>query len=172
MALFVAAVLADIDELGYVATLTELLEWLGCTADDADDLNLAIAEQPPPGHETWVCMALRAFRDQRPTLFAAVRPFLDHPVPEVRELAVVTMLPLSEHPDLASHRGEVIDHSHRLLASSTHRRRRDRVLGALKDVGHDTSTLENASDIEARERRARFWANSGSGPRYSESPPF
>lgn len=69
-------------------------------------------------------------------------------------------------------------HARRLLATSTDRHHRDRVLDALKAWGHDTSRLENASDIAAREGYARLRTARASsdgnwiGGGYSEDPPF
>ncbi|MER5835113.1 hypothetical protein ABT116_30840 [Streptomyces sp. NPDC002130] len=79
---------------------------------------------------------------------------------------------------LTAHRAELVGHARRLLATSTDRYNRDRVLAAMKAWGHDTSDLENADDIATRERYARLkaerdsWgATDGTGG-YSEDPPF
>ncbi|MFE7712320.1 hypothetical protein ACFU6I_42735 [Streptomyces sp. NPDC057486] len=85
--------------------------------------------------------------------------------------------PLAEHHALTEHRIELADQAHRLLSISTDRYKRDRALNALRAWGHDTSALENASDIAARELHARmadpdlWWASNGTGD-CAEDPPF
>ncbi|MFB7374318.1 hypothetical protein ACFC0D_31280 [Streptomyces sp. NPDC056222] len=155
--------------------LVRLLAWLGDTASDADDECLALAERDygegsPEEHEE-----MRAFRDARPAIFSAVQTLLCHDNADVRHAALVTAIPLVEHPLLTQHQADLADHARRLLATSTDRRHRDRVLDALKAWGHDTSIMENASDIAAREQYARLraarasdWTDGG----YSEDPPF
>ncbi|MGW4197726.1 hypothetical protein [Streptomyces sp. NPDC005004] len=139
-------------------TLVRLLEWLGDTAYDADDGCVAVGthyfgEGFLAGHEP-----LRAFRDARPAIFSAVRPLLGHDNAAARETALIAAVPLAEHPALIAHRAELEGHALRLLATSTDRRRRDRALDAMKSWGHDTTVLENADDIAARERYARLRA--------------
>ncbi|WP_328498832.1 hypothetical protein OHS59_43325 [Streptomyces sp. NBC_00414] len=99
---------------------------------------------------------MRAFRDLRPVIFSAVQPFLGHESSEARNAALVAAIPLAEQPLLAEHRAELADHARRLPATRTDRHNRDRVLDALKAWGHDTSDLENAADVAARERHARL----------------
>ncbi len=121
--------------------------------------------------------AIRAFRDLRPALFSAVRPLLGHNDPDVRHAALVAAIPLSEHPDLVSHRGELVDHARRSRATSTDRHNRNRILDALKAWGYDTDNLESAADIAAREQQARrmaeraYRAGIGTGG-HCEDPPF
>ncbi|WBP90406.1 hypothetical protein [Kitasatospora cathayae] len=185
VALYIAGVLGDpalaMDDIGHDAdepTLVTLLKWLGDTAYDADDECLALAELPDSTGGPFVCVDMRAFREQRPAIFAAVRPHLTHDDARVRDTALVTAIPLAEHPDLTAHRDELTGHAHRLLATNTDRYQRDRVLDALRAWGHDTSGLENASDMEARERYARLraareaWAGLAREGKFSEWPAF
>ncbi|MFJ9822260.1 hypothetical protein ACIRU3_44975 [Streptomyces sp. NPDC101151] len=66
-----------------------------------------------------------------------------------------------------------MDHARRLLATSTHRHNRDRVLDVLQAWGHDTSDLENTDDIAARERHAQLVAERASwAGGHTEDPPF
>ncbi|MER6346579.1 hypothetical protein ACWC10_16780 [Streptomyces sp. NPDC001595] len=189
VALYAAAVLDHpviaADDFGHNAdapphrpTLVRLLEWLSGTAYDADDECVAIAERLFGNGFLDEDHDLRAFRDARPAIFSGVHPLLGHDHGDVRDAALVAAIPLAEHPDLTAHRAELVDHACRLLATSTDRHHRDRVLDAMKTWGYDTSALENADDIAARERYARFkaerdswWAADGTGG-YSEDPPF
>ncbi|MGW4380442.1 hypothetical protein [Kitasatospora sp. NPDC004531] len=188
VALYIAAILNHpdiaVDHLGHDAsgpphrpTLVRLLEWLSDTAYDADDEIVSIGEHRAPGFldDYW---EMRAFRDLRPTIFHAVHPLLDHDNADVRNAALVAAIPLAEHPVLTAHRAELVGHALRLLATSTDRHNRDRVLDAMKAWGYATNALENAADIAARERYARlkaehdsWWALDGTGG-YSEEPPF
>ncbi|MER6075975.1 hypothetical protein ABT187_45990 [Streptomyces sp. NPDC001817] len=92
-----------------------------------------------------------------------MRPLLGHDNADVRDAALVAVLPLAEHPILASHRGELADHARLLPTTSTDRCQRDRVLEALAAWGHDISGLENADDVAAPElhdrRIAERWAS-------------
>ncbi|MGW2303862.1 hypothetical protein [Streptomyces sp. NPDC001809] len=95
----------------------------------------------------------------------------------MRDAALVAAVPLAEHPLIAEHRGELVGHAHRLLDTSSDRHNRDRVLDALKAWGHETSDLETAADIAARERDARLMAERASlegdwTGGCSEDPPF
>jgi hypothetical protein len=154
-------------------TLVRLLDWLGDTAYDADDECLAIDERLYGEGFLDEYEAMRAFRDARPAIFSAVHAFLGHDKADVRHTALVAAVPLIEHPLLTQHQADLASHARRLLATSTDRHHRDRVLDAMKAWGHDTSDLENASDIAAREhyallRAARVSWEGG----YSEDPPF
>ncbi|MDX2705766.1 hypothetical protein PV350_23310 [Streptomyces sp. PA03-6a] len=180
VALYVAAILnhpvITTDDFGHNAG--RLLEWLGNTAYDADDECVTIGERHVGKGFLDEDRDMRAFRDLRPAIFSAVHPLLSHDNADVRDAALVAAIPLAEHPVLAAHRADLVDHAVRLLATSTDRRNRDRVLDAMKAWGHDTSALENADDIAARERYARlkaerdsWWAAHGTGG-YSEDPPF
>ncbi|MFD0007172.1 hypothetical protein ACFVJ4_32740 [Streptomyces sp. NPDC127178] len=189
VALYVAAILhhpaIHAGDLGHDAdmpprrpTLVRLLEWLSATACDADDECVAIGECHFGKEFLDESGEMRAFRDLRPAIFSAVHPLLGHDNAEVREAAFVAAIPLAEHPVLTAHRAELIGHARRLLTTSTDRYNRDRVLDAMKAWGHDTSDLENADDIAARERYARlkaerdsWWGADGTGG-YSEDPPF
>ncbi|WP_405771146.1 hypothetical protein OG539_40375 [Actinacidiphila glaucinigra] len=154
--------------------LVVLLEWLGDTAYDADDECVAIAERYcDEGCPDECCRQIREFRDVRPAVFSGVHPLLGHDNADVRDAALVAAIPLAEHPVLTAHRAELVDRARRLLATSTHCRRRYRVLDAMKAWGHDTRSLENADEAEARRLRARRMAerNSWTGG-YSEDPPF
>ncbi|ROQ97220.1 hypothetical protein EDE04_3713 [Streptomyces sp. 2132.2] len=145
------------------ATLVRLLAWLGDTAYDANDESVAIGESGE----------MRAFRDARPAIFSAVRALLGHEDADVRHNAVVAAIPLIEHPLLTEHQAALAGHTRRLLATSTDRRHRDRVLDALRAWGHDTSGLENATDIAAGEHYALLRAARASWEGgYSEAPPF
>ncbi|RPK70295.1 hypothetical protein [Streptomyces sp. ADI95-17] len=188
VALYVAAVLGhpavSAGDFGHDAgmppnhpLLVRLLDWLGSTAHDADDECVAVGERHCGADFLQECREIRAFRDLRPALFSAVRPLLGHDDPDVRHAALVAAIPLSEHPDLVSHRGELVDHARRSQATSTDRHNRNRVLDALKAWGYDTDSLENAADIAAREQQARrmaeraYRAGSGTGG-HCEDPPF
>ncbi|WCD83957.1 hypothetical protein KPP03845_100276 [Streptomyces xanthophaeus] len=157
-------------------TLVQLLDWLGDTAYDANDECVALDEHHYGEgiHDE----QMRAFRDARPAIFSAVHRVLGHDDADVRHSALVTAIPLIEHPLLTRHRSALADHARRLLAASTDRHHRDRVLDALKAWGHDTSALENASDIAAREHYARLraarasWDGTWTGGGYSDAPPF
>ncbi|MEL5958303.1 hypothetical protein AADR41_26675 [Streptomyces sp. CLV115] len=157
--------------------LVRLLDWLGSTAHDADDECVAVGERHCGTGFLQEYGEMRAFRDLRPALFSAVRPLLGHDDPGVRHAALVAAFPLSEHPDLVAHRGELVDHARRLLATSTDRHRRSRVLDALKARGYDTDALESAADIAAREQHAprtagrASRAGTGAGG-HCEDPPF
>ncbi|MFJ3877739.1 hypothetical protein ACIPW5_09805 [Streptomyces sp. NPDC090077] len=139
-------------------TLVRLLEWLGDTARDADDERVAIGERQRGAGFLDGYREMRAFRDLRPVLFSAVRPLLGHENPEVRDTALVAALPLAEHPDLAAHRRDLVEHACRLLATSPDNHYRALVLDAMRAWGQDVSSLENADDVAARELRARHLA--------------
>ncbi|WP_326741041.1 hypothetical protein [Streptomyces sp. NBC_01022] len=146
-------------------TLETLLDWIGYTAYDADDERVAMGERHFGEGFLDACPDMRAFRDLRPVIYSAVQPFLTNDNAKVRNAALVAAVPLTEH------------HAHRLLSTCTDRFKRDRVLDALNAWGHDTSTLENANDIAARELRTRmadhdlWWASNGTGE-YAEDPRF
>ncbi|MEU2224988.1 hypothetical protein [Streptomyces sp. NPDC018347] len=159
-------------------TLVRLLEWLRGTAYDADDECVAIGERHFGKGFLDEYGEMREFRNLRPAIFSAVHPLLGHDNADVRDAALVAAIPLSEHPVLTTHRGELVAHARRLLATSTDRSNRDRVLDAMKAWGHDTSDLENADDMAARERYARLkaerdspWVAEGTGGSF-EDPPF
>ncbi|MFF6980301.1 hypothetical protein ACFZAV_21905 [Streptomyces sp. NPDC008343] len=154
-------------------TLVPLLDWLGDTAYDADDECIAIDERLYGEGFLDEYEEMRAFRDARPAIFSAVHAFLGHDNADVRHTALVAAIPLIEHPLLIQHQPNLASHARRLLATSTDRHHRDRVLDALKAWGHDTSGLENASDIAAREQHALLRAARASWEGgYSEDPPF
>ncbi|MDT0393013.1 hypothetical protein [Streptomyces dubilierae] len=169
VALYVAALLhhpaITVDDVGNDAdapprrpTLVRLLEWLGTTAYDADDECVAIGERHFGEQFLDEDRYMRALRDLRPAIFSAVHPLLGHDNADVRHAALIAAIPLAEHPVLTPHRTELADHARRLLATSTNRHNRDRVLDAMKAWGHGTSELENADDIAAREHYARLKA--------------
>ncbi|MGW7427513.1 hypothetical protein ACWGJB_47505 [Streptomyces sp. NPDC054813] len=106
---------------------------------------------------------MRAVRELRPLFYRAIHPLLGDDHEEVRHAALVAALPLAEHPLLTARRGELADHTRSLLATSTHRYRRDRVPEALKEWGHEISGLENADDIAVREHWARLRAERWAG---------
>ncbi|UQW99312.1 hypothetical protein [Streptomyces sp. RerS4] len=154
-------------------TLVRLLEWLGDTAYDADDECVAIGERLYGEGFLDEYEEMRAFRDARPAIFSAVHALLGHDNADVRHTALVAAIPLIEHPLLTQHQAALAGRARRLLATSTDRYHRDRVLDALKAWGHDTSGLENASDIAAREHYAALRAARASREGgYSEDPPF
>ncbi|MEI5009147.1 hypothetical protein RB196_19295 [Streptomyces sp. PmtA] len=189
VALYVAAILHhpaiavgdfghDADTPPHRPTVVRLLEWLSDTVYDADDECVAIGERHFGRDFLDKDGEMRAFRDWRPAIFSAVQPLLGHDSAEVRDAAFIAAIPLAEHPVLTAHRAELVDHARGLLATSTNRYHRDRVLDAMKAWGRDASDLENADDIAAQERYARFkverdswWAADGAGG-YSEDPPF
>ncbi|MGW4234200.1 hypothetical protein ACWEF9_33875 [Streptomyces sp. NPDC004980] len=158
-------------------TRETLLNWLGSTAYDADDERVAMGERHFGESFLDACPDMRAFRDLRSVIYSAVQPFLINDNAKVRDAALVAAIPLAEHHALTGHRNELVDHAHRLLSANTDRYKRDRALDALSAWGHDTSTLENANDIAARELRTRmadhdlWWASNGTGE-YAEDPPF
>ncbi|WP_329111904.1 hypothetical protein [Streptomyces sp. NBC_01353] len=154
-------------------TLVRLLEWLGDTAYDANDECVAIGERLYGERFLDEYEAMRAFRDARPAIFSAVHALLGHDNADVRHAALVAAGPLIEHPLLTQHQAVLVGHAQRLLATSTDRHHRDRVLDALKAWGLDTSGLEDASDIAAREHYALLRAARASRQGgYSEDPPF
>ncbi|MFJ6797066.1 hypothetical protein [Streptomyces sp. NPDC091268] len=159
-------------------TLVQVLDWLGDTASDANDECVATGERFFDESFLDEYEEMRAFRDARPAIFSAVHPLLGHDDADVRHTALVTAIPLIEHPLLTQHQADLADHARRLLATSTDRHHRDRILDALKTWGHDTSGLENASDIAAREHYARLraarasWDGNWTGGGYSDDPPF
>ncbi|MCX5175418.1 hypothetical protein [Streptomyces virginiae] len=159
-------------------TLVRLLDWLGDTARDADDECVALGGGDRVEDFLDECEEMRAFRDARPAIFSAVRTLLGHDRADVRHAALVAAIPLIEHPHLIEYRADLADHARSLLATSTDRRHRDRVFDGLRAWGHDTSGLENASDIAAREHYARLraarasWGAGWTGGGYSEDPPF
>ncbi|MFI6986313.1 hypothetical protein ACIBSV_48225 [Embleya sp. NPDC050154] len=116
-------------------TLVRLLEWLGDITYDPDNECVAIGERRHGERFLHEYAEMRAFRDLRPVILAAVRPFLGHENADVRDAAFVATIPLAEHPLLGGHRSELADHARRLLATSTDRHNRDRALdlGALAD---------------------------------------
>ncbi|MFD8639254.1 hypothetical protein ACFV14_02990 [Streptomyces zaomyceticus] len=189
VALFVAAILdhpaiatvgsgRDADTPPHHPTLVRLLEWLSDTAYDADDECAAISERHDSDGFFQEDREMRAFRDLRPAIFSAVHALLGHDNADVHDAALLAAIPLAEHPALTPHRAELADHVRSLLATSTDRHNRDRVLDAMKAWGHDITDLENADDIAARQRYARlkaeresWWAADGTGG-YSEDPPF
>lgn len=182
IALYVAAILNDpatavgdfgqnVEQTPRCPTRVALLDWLSSTAYDADDECVAIGESTSGSTFLDEYPDMRAFRDLRPVIYAAVHPLLGHHNADVRDAALVAALPLAEHPVLIPQRGELTDHARRLLTTSADRYKRDRVLEALMAWGHDISRLENADDVAAREFRARRIAERWAGG-YSEDPPF
>ncbi|MFI1585774.1 hypothetical protein [Embleya sp. NPDC020630] len=158
-------------------TRAVLLKWLDDTAFDADDETVACGNRACQGRYLDIHVDLKAFRDLRPRLFRAVRPFLDADDPAVCDAAVLAAIPLVEHPDLTGHHDELAARTRRLLATRTDRYMRDRALDALKSWGRDISALESPDDIEARETWARSRAareNPGDGEwdGYADDPPF
>ncbi|GAA3479535.1 hypothetical protein [Streptomyces yanii] len=105
---------------------------------------------------------MRAFRDLRPAIFSAVQPLFGCESADVRDAASSPPSLLADHPLLTEHRDKLVYHVRRLLATSTDRHNRDRILDALKAWDHDTSDLENATDVAARERYARLMAERAS----------
>ncbi|MFB7911907.1 hypothetical protein ACFC1T_36290 [Kitasatospora sp. NPDC056076] len=158
-------------------TRERLLDWLGYTAYDADDERVAMGERHCGEGFLDACPDVRAFRDLRPAIYFAVQPFLTDNNAKVRDAALVAAIPLIEHHALTEHRNDLINHARRLLGTSTDRYKRDRALDALKAWGHDTTALERADDIAARELHARsadhdwWWANNGTGAD-ADDPPF
>ncbi|MFI5881638.1 hypothetical protein [Streptomyces sp. NPDC051554] len=130
-----------------------MLDWLGNTAYDADNECVASDERTPGS----------AFRALRPVFYRAVRPLLGDDHEEVRHAALVATIPLARHLLLSGHGDELADHARFPLTTSTHRHRRDRVLEALTEWGHDVSGLENADGVAVREHRARQRAERWTG---------
>ncbi|MEV5321597.1 hypothetical protein AB0K92_28795 [Streptomyces sp. NPDC052687] len=158
-------------------TRARLLDWLETTAHDADDQSFATHARICGVGFLCEYRPMHAFRDMRPAIFSAVQPSLDHDHREVRDAALVAAIPLAEHPAFTTYRAELADHARRLLATSTDRSRRGRVLDALAAWGHDISGVETTNDMAARELRNRladpddWWANNGTDA-CSEAPPF
>ncbi|MFE7243752.1 hypothetical protein [Streptomyces sp. NPDC057580] len=148
----------DPDRPPHRATLVRLLEGLRDTAYDADDERVAIGERQRGKGFLDEYREMRALRDLRPAIFSAVHPLLGHESADIRDAALVAAIPLTEHPDLTTHRGELGEHARRLLATSPDSYYRELVLDAMKAWGQDISGLENADDIAARELRARHLA--------------
>ncbi|MFJ3329284.1 hypothetical protein ACIPMT_33140 [Streptomyces griseus] len=184
VALYVAAILnhpatamgnrsPDADRAPHRPTRAALLDWLSSTAYDADDENVAAGERHCGKDFLDAYREMRAFRDLRPVFYSAVQPLLGNDDAEVRAAAVVAAIPLVEHPDLVPHREELADQARDLLSASTDRYKRDRVFDALKTWGHDTSGLENADDLSARELRAGRTAERASwAGGFAEEPLF
>ncbi|MFE5143749.1 hypothetical protein ACFRDV_40015 [Streptomyces fagopyri] len=182
VALFVAAVLnhpataageggqAGARSASYPTRAT-LLDWLGRTACDADDACVAAGERSSGSTFLDEVPDMRAFRELRPVLYRAVHQLLGNPHEEVRHAALVAAISLAEHPLLTTHRAELTSCAHSLLSSSSQRYRRDRVLEALKEWGHDISGLENADDVAVRKHWARLRAERWSDG-YTDDPPF
>jgi len=179
VALFVAAILnhpaTTAGEAGRAAgrvsgypTRVALLDWLGSAANDAC---VASGGRTPHSVIFDEGPALRAFCELRPVFYRAVHPLLGDDHEEVRHAALVAAVPLVRHPLLTGHRGELADHARSLLASSTHRHRRDHVLEALAEWGHDVSGLENADDVAVREHWTRQRAERWTGG-CADDPPF
>ncbi|WP_406448677.1 hypothetical protein OH768_00025 [Streptomyces sp. NBC_01622] len=156
--------------VGY-PTRAALLDWLGSTAYDADDACVACGGRTPDSAFFGDAPGLRAFCELRPVFYRAVHPLLGDDHEEVRHAALIAAIPLTRHPLLTGHRGELADHARSLLASSTHRHRRDRALEALAEWGHDVSGLENADDVAVREHWARQRAERWAGG-CTDDPPF
>ncbi|MEU2281698.1 hypothetical protein ABZ614_07005 [Streptomyces sp. NPDC013178] len=188
VALYFAAILnqpaTEVGDLDHDADLPSrhptralLLNWLGATAYDADDERVAMGERHFGEGFLEACPDMRAFRNLRPAIYSAVQPLLDHDNAKVRAAALVAAIPLTEHPMLTTHRAELVEHARCLLTTSTNRYHRDRALDALNAWDHDTSDLEDANDVAAREVQARmadpdyWWANNGTGG-CTENPPF
>ncbi|MET8291517.1 hypothetical protein ABZV80_41045 [Streptomyces sp. NPDC005132] len=179
VALFVAAVLnhpataagegeqAEARPASYPTRAT-LLDWLGRTACDAC---VAAGERSSVSTFLDEVPDMRAFRELRPVLYRAVHQLLGDPHEEVRHAALVAAIPLAEHPHLTAHRAELTSCARSLLSSSAQRYRRDRVLEAMKEWGHDISGLENADDVAVREHWARLRAERWSGG-CTDDPPF
>ncbi|MFD9687765.1 hypothetical protein ACFWXO_18630 [Kitasatospora sp. NPDC059088] len=154
-----------------------LLDWLGCTAYDADDERVAMGERHCGEGFLDAYPDMRALRDLRPAIYSAVQPFLTDDDARVRDAALVAAIPLVEHHALTDHRNDLADHARRLLDTSTDRYKRDRALQGLRAWGHDAGALEGVGDIAARELHARWadhdwwWANNGTGAD-TEGPPF
>ncbi|MCX5416051.1 hypothetical protein [Streptomyces sp. NBC_00059] len=155
----IAAGEADAERPPHRPTLVRLLEWLSDTAYDADDERVAIGERQRGKGFLDEYLEMRALRDLRPAIFSAVHPLLGHPNTDVRNTALTAAIPLAEHPDLTKHRGELVEHAHRLLNASRDSPYRELVLDAMRAWGQNTSGLENADDIAARELRARRLAD-------------
>ncbi|MEV7001788.1 hypothetical protein AB0N62_29405 [Streptomyces sp. NPDC093982] len=123
-------------------------------ADDPGYATALLADDEQLVRESMHHEEMRAFRDAHPAIFSAFHAFLGHDNADVRHTALVAAIPLTERPLLTQHHASLASHARRLLATSTDRHPRDRALDALKAWGHDTSGLENASDIAAREQYA------------------
>ncbi|MGW6704066.1 HEAT repeat domain-containing protein [Streptomyces sp. NPDC054956] len=138
-----------------------LLVWLGQVAESA-----AHGEDPVRDRSNWdwkpwhdgTCReqdpdglaALHACREIRPTLYAAVEPFLSSPDPHVREAALGAAVPLLRAPGLA----DLVPRAATLLRARlglvTGRRERASVARALGAWGADTSDLLADSDPAVR----------------------
>lgn len=155
------------DEPPSQPTRVVLLEWLAALAYEADDyLRAATRSGGDPVPE------ISAFLDLRPGFYTAVRPFLDHPDPDVRHAAVVAAAPLIKHPELAEHRDPLASRMRRLLAVSTRRYQRNRAFDALLAWRHDAAELVTPDDLAAFERYAHNDELRRQPPRFTPDPPF
>lgn len=148
----------DADRPPHRPTLVRLLEGLSDTAYDADDERVAIGKRQRGKGFLDEDREMRALRDLRPAIFSAVHPLLGHESADIRDTALFAAIPLAEHPDLTAHRGELVEHARRLLATSPDSCYRELVLDAMRAWGQDISGLETADDVAARELRARHLA--------------
>lgn len=156
-ALFVAAI------LGHPRTLTghesaypwddrrrpfraALLEWLGQMAESA------AYEEPGDGVEVEEDErdAIESCRAIRPAIYSAVAPYLDDPLPAVREAAVGAAVQLLQAPGLAGHRPSVARLLERSLATSDDRRERAAAVLTLGALEQDTVHLLRDRDPAVR----------------------
>lgn len=139
VALYVAGILSDPraaspvnvqtrpgTELRPRAFRAALLDWLGEVAYDADDSCVGMGRrhgfEPYPAQE--------ALRSLRQVYFRAVAPFLTDADQDVRDAALIAVVPMVEAPELAQHREALMPLLHRLLASSQDRWHRSRAVDA------------------------------------------
>ena len=140
-------------------------------AYDADDACVASGGRTPDSAHFGDAPGLRAFYELHPVFYRAAHPLLGDDHEEVRHAALIAAIPPVRYPLLTGHRGELTDRARSLLATSTHRHRRDRVLEALAEWGHGDSGLERADDVAVREHWARQRTERWKGG-CSDDPPF
>jgi hypothetical protein len=75
-----------------------LLEWLSGTAFDADDECVAIGERHFGTGFLDEDREMRALRDLGPAIFSAVHPLLSHDDADVRDAALVAVIPPQSTP--------------------------------------------------------------------------
>ncbi|MGW2054615.1 hypothetical protein ACWCOZ_11945 [Streptomyces sp. NPDC001840] len=113
-----------------------LLDWLGSTAEDAND-------KSPGGYDA----DIEAFRMLRPALFDAVHPFLADDEPEIRKAALTAVLPLLASPELTHHAEGLREDVRALAADSTPYRQR--AIDMLTGLGEDITSFQQHTDTPA-----------------------
>lgn len=121
-----------------------LLEWLGQMAESAAH------EEPGDGGEGDERDVIESCRAIRPAIYSAVAPYLDDPLPAVREAAVGAAVRLLRAPELAGHRPSAARLLERSLAASDDRRERAAAVLTLGAWEQDTAHLLTDRDPAIR----------------------